>query len=44
MNAWPGAELRLTEGLGHQRILRAEAVIDAAVRYLDEANRWKNAA
>ncbi|KPK14750.1 MAG: hypothetical protein AMJ62_11930 [Myxococcales bacterium SG8_38] len=43
-DAWPGAELRLTEGLGHQRILRAEAVIDAAVRFLNEANRWKNAA
>lgn len=43
-NAWPGAELLITEGLGHQRILRAPAVTNAAVRFLDEANRWKNAA
>lgn len=32
---WPGAELLLTEGLGHQRILRDPGVTDAAVRFVD---------
>lgn len=32
-DAWPTAELISTDGLGHQRILRAEAVIEAAVDF-----------
>lgn len=35
-DAWPDAELILTEGLGHQRILRDEAVIDHAVHFTVE--------
>ena len=33
--AWPNAELMLTEGLGHQRILRAEPVTNVAVSFID---------
>jgi pimeloyl-ACP methyl ester carboxylesterase len=33
--AWPNAELMLTEGLGHQRILRDESVTHFAVRFID---------
>lgn len=33
--AWPNAELMLTEGLGHQRILRDESVTHSAVRFID---------
>ncbi len=33
--AWPNAELVLTEGLGHQRILRDESVTHFAVRFID---------
>ena len=43
-DAWPGAELILTQGLGHQRILRNEAVIDTAVRFTDGASHLKAAA
>ena len=32
--AWPGATLLTTSGLGHRRILRDPAVIDAAVAFL----------
>jgi len=32
--AWPGARLITTEGLGHNRILRDPTVIDAAVRFV----------
>lgn len=32
--AWPGAELRVTEGLGHLQILRDPAVVEGAVRFL----------
>lgn len=32
--AWPGAELRVTEGLGHRRILWEPDVVDGAVRFL----------
>jgi pimeloyl-ACP methyl ester carboxylesterase len=32
--AWPGAELVTTEGLGHQRILRDDAVIGRALSFL----------
>lgn len=42
--AWPGAELIVTEGLGHQRILRDESVRDAAVRFIDAQEHQKNAA
>lgn len=41
---WPGAELTVTAGLGHQRILRDEAVRDAAVRFVDVAVRSLRAA
>jgi pimeloyl-ACP methyl ester carboxylesterase len=33
--SWPGAELIVTEGLGHQRILRDAGVRDSAVRFID---------
>lgn len=33
--AWPGANLIVTEGLGHQRILRAEHVTNVAVSFID---------
>lgn len=32
--AWPGAELVLTRGLGHRRILRDPTVIDRAARFV----------
>lgn len=32
--AWPGAQLIETRGLGHSRILRDEAVVAAAVRFI----------
>jgi pimeloyl-ACP methyl ester carboxylesterase len=32
--AWPGAELRLTDGLRHRRILRAPDVVAAAVAFV----------
>lgn len=31
---WPGAQLHLTDGLGHNRILRDPAVVEAAVTFL----------
>lgn len=37
--AWPGARLMATEKLGHRRILRDEAVIQAATAFLCEARR-----
>jgi len=43
-DGWPGAELIITEGLGHQRILRAEAVANSAVSFIDAARHWKTAA
>jgi pimeloyl-ACP methyl ester carboxylesterase len=42
--AWPGAELLITRGLGHQRILRDEAVNDVAVRFIDAAQHRTRAA
>jgi len=42
--AWPGAELLITEGLGHQRILRADAITHVAVGFIDAEKRWKRAA
>lgn len=36
-DAWPGAELIETEGLGHARILRDPGVVAAAVRFLGSA-------
>jgi pimeloyl-ACP methyl ester carboxylesterase len=32
--AWPGARLHAVEGLGHYRVLRDPAVIEAAVAFL----------
>ncbi|MGB8224840.1 MAG: alpha/beta fold hydrolase [Polyangiales bacterium] len=43
-DGWPGAELIITEGLGHQRILRADAVANSAVSFIDAARHWKTAA
>jgi len=37
--AWPGARLVTTEGLGHQRILRAAHVNDLAVDFIDAQER-----
>jgi len=42
--AWPGAELMITHGLGHRRILRDPAVIAAALRFVDTDrvnDHWK---
>lgn len=33
---WPGAQLLSTEGLGHRRVLRDPAVIEAAARFASE--------
>ncbi|MEH6460733.1 alpha/beta hydrolase [Chitinimonas sp. JJ19] len=33
-SAWPGARLTLTNGLGHRRILRDQAVVDQVVAFL----------
>jgi len=41
---WPGAELIITEGLGHQRILGDPNVRDAAVRFVDADVRQRSAA
>jgi pimeloyl-ACP methyl ester carboxylesterase len=43
-DAWPDAELIITEGLGHQRILRDERVISFAVSFMDAARHLKAAA
>lgn len=37
-SAWPSANLLTTEGLGHRRILRDAAVIEAAVAFLRKAS------
>jgi pimeloyl-ACP methyl ester carboxylesterase len=42
--SWPNAELFATEGLGHQRILRDDAVRDVAVSFIDAEGRMMNAA
>jgi len=42
--AWPGADLIITEGLGHQRILRAETVTNVAVSFIDATKHRKQAA
>lgn len=36
VDAWPGARLLTTSGLGHRRILRDEDVVDAMVRFVGE--------
>ena len=41
---WPSAELIITEGLGHQRILGDPNVRDTAVRFVDANLRLRNAA
>ncbi len=43
-SAWPSAELIVTVGLGHQRILRDEDVKDSAVRFIDAVEHRKQAA
>jgi len=43
-DTWPNAELILTEGLGHQRILRAEPVTNVAVSFIDAAKHLMAAA
>lgn len=43
-SAWPGAELLVTEGLGHQRNLRDAEVKNSAVRFIDAAEHRKQAA
>ncbi len=42
--AWPNADLIITEGLGHQRILRSEHVTNVAVSFIDAIRRQKSAA
>lgn len=42
--AWPGAELVATDGLGHQRILRDAAVTNVAVGFIDATEHRKQAA
>lgn len=42
--AWPGADLIITEGLGHQRILRDPSVRDAAVSFIDADAYLRSAA
>jgi pimeloyl-ACP methyl ester carboxylesterase len=37
-SAWPGAELHITRGLGHSRILRDPTVISRATRFLSRAS------
>ena len=41
---WPNAELMLTEGLGHQRILHSEHVTNVAVSFIDALQHRKHAA
>ena len=43
-NAWPGAQLVVTEGLGHQRILRDQMVRDRTVQFIDALGHLKAAA
>jgi pimeloyl-ACP methyl ester carboxylesterase len=43
-DAWPDAELIITEGLGHQRILRDEHVTNVAVSFIDALRHLKSAA
>jgi len=43
-SAWPGAELITTKGLGHQRILRDPAVMNAAVDFVDAHRHRRRAA
>ncbi len=38
-DAWPDARLLLTDGLGHRRLLRDDAVIAEAVRFVAAASR-----
>jgi len=44
VEAWPGAELILTRGLGHQRILRDATVTHFAVRFIDAPKHRQAAA
>lgn len=38
VNVWPDAKLHLTDGLGHNRILRDSAVVEAATTFLTEGS------
>jgi len=40
--AWAGAEFKITEGLGHRRILRDEKVIKAAVDFISDNTSASN--
>jgi pimeloyl-ACP methyl ester carboxylesterase len=42
--AWPRADLIITEGLGHQRILRDNAVTNVAVSFIDATKHLQLAA
>jgi pimeloyl-ACP methyl ester carboxylesterase len=42
--AWPGAQLVVTEGLGHRRILQEEHVRDLAVAFIDAKDSIVSAA
>lgn len=39
VEAWPGAALKTTTGLGHHRILRDRSVVDTAVAFIGGAGR-----
>ncbi len=43
-DAWSGAEIVVTEGLGHQRILRDESVHHRAVQFIDAVRHLQTAA
>jgi hypothetical protein len=39
--AWPGATLSTTSGLGHRRIVRDADVVREAVGFVREQTRWR---
>lgn len=39
VEAWPGAQLMTTSGLGHNRVLRADKVINSVTNFLKPADR-----
>jgi len=38
--AWPGATLIRTHGLGHRRILRDAATLEATTRFVSQGHAW----
>jgi pimeloyl-ACP methyl ester carboxylesterase len=42
-NAWPGAEMIITHGLGHQRILRDPDIVERVVTWLSKGGREASA-